>query len=113
MDKSRVKTLSASPELTKRLQERAKQREQNALDEEWVAIAEFGMYFGWDGVQAVLKDEITSAEMEVLLKSARKIVTRDVYKQAESTFIAMISANQKDAVSAFKQNTKSYLKELE
>jgi len=112
-NKPERRKLSTSPELQKKLEERAKKRLQSQLEAEWVAIAEFGLYFGWEAIMAVLSDEISIELMETLLTSARKIDTKHDYKNAESAFLAFISANQKNPAESFKQNTKAYLKEIE
>ena len=55
----------------KRMQKR--EREENRVTSEIYLIAEFGFYYGWEGVRAIRNNEITLKEVFVLLEGARKV----------------------------------------
>lgn len=55
----------------KRMQKR--EREENRVTSEIYLIAEFGYYYGWEGVRAIRNNEITLKEVFVLLEGARKV----------------------------------------
>ena len=94
-----------------RIAQRKAQDQATKVDSEWLAIAEFGMYFGWQAVKAVLNDTITSAEMFMLLEGARKVNKLKLYNETRAVFIGTASANSKKPSQTFKRMTKDLIRE--
>jgi len=52
------------------------------ITREWLGLAEFGYYFGWDGIKAVIDDVITLEQMKMLIDGARKIHSSEMIDHA-------------------------------
>jgi hypothetical protein len=90
---------------------RARQRhEKTKVNDSWLFLAEFGYYFGWDGIQAIRTDSICIEEAEALLIGARKVWNGKVYDQASASFIGSVSAQSKRPAQTFKKITTGLLK---
>lgn len=97
-------------ELNKVAVARAK-NEATKVDENWLFIAEFGFYFGWDGVRAILNNEITMDVANILLTGARKVWSGHLYDHATASFIGSISSQTKKPSQTFKKATRDMLKQ--
>lgn len=103
--------LQLKPEDEARLLARASSRSTTPkIDAEHLVIAEFGMYFGWGGIEAIFNDAISGDTMEWLLEAARRVDIRNQFNGASGTFTAVASANAKHPSQAFKANTREYAK---
>jgi hypothetical protein len=81
------------------------------VDPEWMFIAEFGGYFGYSGVEALLQNKITLPEAEVLIDGQRKIWDKRMYDIAEATFASSAASQSgKKAGSVFQQMTRRFIK---
>lgn len=82
------------------------------VNDTWLFIAEFGYYFGWEGIKALRFDKSFSMdEAEMLLKGARKVWASKVYDSATASFIGSASAQAKKPVQAFKKATSDIIKQ--
>lgn len=52
------------------------------ITREWLGLSEFGVYFGWEAIMAVLTDVIELPQMNMLIRGARNIHSGHVYDQA-------------------------------
>jgi hypothetical protein len=88
----------------KALARAAKRETAPKITDEHLAIAEFGVLYGWEAVRAVLSDEVSADEFAWLLDAGRRVKAREAYNSASGTFTAVASANAKKPASAFKTN---------
>ena len=63
-------------------QDRFDVQRDNFITREWLSLSEFGVYFGWEAILAVLDDVITLPQMNMLIRGARNIHSGYVYDQA-------------------------------
>lgn len=73
------------------------------ITNEWMMLAELGVHFGYEAIQAVLNDVITLQQARMLIEGARKLHSADVYDIA----VAGAAANSQKA-SAFKKIMKPF-----
>jgi hypothetical protein len=106
------KTLQISPEDLAKIQERKANDEKLKVDPEWLALAEFGYYYGWDAIQAVLSNEIDGETLVMLLQGARKLEARRFYDNAKASFIGGASANSKKPSQTFTKAVKGIEKSM-
>lgn len=97
-------------ELKKVAAARAK-REPTKVDENWLFIAEFGFYYGWGGIQAILNNEITMNVANTLLTGARKVWSGQLYDHTTAAFIGSSSAQSKKPSQAFKKATRDIVRQ--
>lgn len=76
----------------------------------WLYLAEFGYYYGWQGIEAIRNNEITKAEADKLLSGARKVWSMKVYDYATANLIGSASANSKKPSQTFKKLTQDLIK---
>lgn len=96
-------------ELDKVAKSRAR-NESTKVDENWLFIAEFGYYYGWDGVQAILENEIGMDVANILLAGARKVWNGHLYDHATASLIGAASARSKKPNQTFKKATRDIIK---
>lgn len=90
---------------------RARQDEKTIkIDPEQYTLAEFGIYYGWSGIKAVLNNEIDGETMAYLIAGGRKVHSRMVYDQSLASFIGAASSKGKKPVTLFNKLTKNILK---
>lgn len=65
------------------------------IEPEWLLLAEFGLYFGWEAVLSVREDKISYEEMNKLLKAARTMKAIDRYNNVMDIYAATIAPNDK------------------
>jgi hypothetical protein len=82
------------------------------VDDEWLAIAEFGKHFGYPAIEAVLNDKITTDKMMTLIAAARKLDHLTLYNNARASFIGSGSAGSKKPSETFIRLTQAILKHI-
>lgn len=97
--------IQLTPDELEKVNRLRRQQESEKVDPEWYFIAEFGDFYGWGGVQAILHNEIDIYTAEALLKASRSVEAKKRYQRAEDTFIATASAKAKKPSQVFKQMT--------
>lgn len=70
-------------------------RKSRELEPEWILLAEFGLFFGWQAVQDVRNDNISFAEMNKLLAAARRIDSQNRYNKVMDMYAATIAVHDK------------------
>lgn len=80
---------------------------------EWLLTAEFGYYYGYAAIEAILENKITMDQVAKLLAGARKLQSKATYNMAHATFIGSGAVNSKNPSAAFKKLTKDLLKDSE
>lgn len=99
-DRLKVAKLKSSKEATK-------------VEVEWLITAEFGYYFGYAGIEAIMNNDISLEIVGKLLAGAHKIDSRKTYDNAFAMFVGGLAANSKNAQASFKKLTKDLLKDSE
>jgi hypothetical protein len=77
------------------------------ITEEWLDIAEFGFYFGWQAVNDVMNDKITIDVMKMLLIGAKKVHSRHVLDMSLA-----VRSSHATSVEAYNDIMKSYIKDV-
>jgi hypothetical protein len=98
------RTLDLSPEELEKVQRaRAKMEDRKAtpVDAEWKLIAEFGTYYGWAGVEAILNNEISIDVFTQLLKGGREVWNDQLHDRSKAHFRATAAATSADKVKVF------------
>jgi hypothetical protein len=104
--------LQLTQEEIKAVSKARSRNESTKVEQEWLFVAEFGLYFGWQGVEAVMNDnDLTPEKMNKLLAAARKVQAGHLYDQASVTFYGALSAQSKKPGLTFKKLTKDMLKQ--
>lgn len=81
------------------------------VDQEWLLLAEFAREYGWNAYLDAKTDKITAAEMLTLVEASRKLRARDMFENAQTSFIGGASSQSgKKATSVFKSMTKAIIK---
>ena len=88
------------------------QKEAIKVDDEWIILAEFGMKFGWEAYKDARDDKICSAEMAMLLAASRKIDNRDLYRNAQASYIGCGSSQSTNPADTFKSLTDKLINEM-
>ena len=105
------KPIEISSELKERLERKRRASDLNIgfeVTEEQLQIAEFGKHYGWDGVMAVLNNEIDTPTFQWLLAAARREHIRELYEQANITFYANLAVKTDTPTKYFEKFTKQY-----
>ena len=81
------------------------------IDPEWQFTAEFGYYYGFDGIRAIRNNEITLEDAETLLMAANKRWNRKVIDIANATYTSVAAANAgKKGKRIMKQGLRHYIR---
>lgn len=80
------------------------------VDIGWMLLGEFGLAYGWDAYVAAKNDDIDIAEMLTLIEVSRRINSRKMFDDAQTSFIGAVSAQTKKPSSTFKKLTKQIIK---
>lgn len=106
------KYLQLKPEHKKWLNERSAKSPEVLVDQEWLAIAEFGKHYGWAAVMAVLNNEIDGETMAVLLAAGRKVDASRLYDASRASLIGTLSGNSKEPAESFRKATELIVKQM-
>lgn len=79
-------------------------RDKSKLEPEWLLLAEFGLFFGWQAVIDARQDKISFDEMNKLLAAARRLDSMNRYNRVIDTYTAVIAPHDKGK--ALKQTLK-------
>lgn len=75
-------------------------------------ISEFGYYYGWEGVKAILENEIDLETVTVLLQGSRKVWYSKVIDTAVANRVAFVAAQSKKGNTVMKKGLEKFIKEL-
>lgn len=81
------------------------------IDGEDMFVAEFGYYYGWNGVMAILNNHISYKDAVTLLVGARKVWAGKVIDSAVATAVGEAMSKSKNPGETLRKGMKSYLKE--
>lgn len=108
----------------KRAERRLSSKRGHDISPEIYLVAEFGYYFGWDGILAIkrgyiektdglgkaIKEPFTLEEAMVLLEGARKVWASKVVDKAHATLIGTQTAYSKTPRDTFEKGAEPYIK---
>ena len=95
-DKAKMKAFKLANEKT----------QSEMITHEWLAVCEFGFYYGWEAIKSFENDEITINDMYRYIDGARNIHARHVYDAAKSARAGNTSTD------GFNTLMSPYLKEM-
>lgn len=73
-------------------------------------LAEFGYFFGWDGIKAIHDNEISMPDAELLLKAEKKVWYSRLYDMAHVNLVAFNAAQAENPGEAFKKGMSNVTK---
>lgn len=79
---------------------------------EMYAIAEFGYYFGYEGIRAIKNNEISLDEVYVLLAGAQKVWYSKVVDTSHGSLVANVSAKSKSAGGTFSKGMSGFINKM-
>lgn len=71
-----------------KLGEITRKKEATTVEPEWVVLAEFASYYGWDAMQTARMNDIDSLEFNKLLMAGRKLHAVERYNRIIDTAVA-------------------------
>lgn len=100
-----------NPQHRAKLEAQKAANEADAVDPYWFAIAELGVFYGWEAILCVLPrlaTDMSLDEMQELTRGARKVHAAHTRDLAYAQFIAAVSAQQKNPMQTFKKLSQGY-----
>lgn len=92
--------------------ERARARSEGQhISPEWAFVARFGKFYGWQGVIAILNNEIDLETAIMLMRGAEKVHASDVIDLANASYIAGIASRSKKGSQVMKKGLDGYIKD--
>lgn len=82
------------------------------VDDEWMLLVEFARDFGYEAYKDAKADRIPMSEMLTMIAASRKLKYKEMYDNAQTSFIGAASANSKKPGTTFKKLTKDILRLL-
>lgn len=96
-----------------RYQKRIERREDTKVSPEIYLTAEFGYYFGWAGIMAILSNQITLDKAYVLLEGARKVWYQKIVEQASANQVSFGTALSKHPKANLEKGMRPFVKRSE
>lgn len=79
------------------------------IDEYQMFIAEYGLYFGYVGMQAILNDDISLEDIMWQVLAARKVRSGMTYDMAKAVYAGAVASTTENQPSTFKELTKEMI----
>lgn len=108
--KAKPKPLELTPQELAKVQRTRARSEVSKLEPEWEIVAEFGYYYGWEAIAAILNNEISFEIVERLLRGARRVRYGKVIDYAVATEVAVASAHSKKPRVNMKKGLNHFMK---
>lgn len=106
------KHLEISPDELARIAKRKRQDEKIKVSPEELFIAEFGYYYGWSAMLAIMNNRITMDDANILLTGARKVWNSHMIDMASITYTASAAARSgKKAKQVMSKGLKDFMKQ--
>lgn len=105
--------LSLTPEEEEKVRQ-ARERYENKqnVDRYWYFIAEFGYYYGWGGIDAILANRITLSEAHVLLEGAKKAWSGQIVDHIQANQAGNASTKGKKGIKIYSKILKAFQKRM-
>lgn len=82
---------------------------ENLVSSEVYIVSEFGYYFGWAGIEAIRKNEITLEEAYALLEGARKVWYTKLLEESRSRSTSVGAVLSKNGNKVYKDGMKPFM----
>lgn len=106
------KRLELTPEDLAKVRRAKLKADKLAISPEEAFVAEFGYYFGWEGVLAIENNDIDIKTASKLLRGAQKVWYGKLIEQAYITYTANAAAQSgKKAKQVMRSGLKDFMKE--
>lgn len=106
------KRLELTPEELAVVARRKRQNEPVKVSPEELFIAEFGYYYGWEGVVALVNNQVSMTDANTLLTGARKVWNAKMVDVASAVFTASAAAQSgKRAKQIMNKGLKEFIKQ--
>lgn len=106
------KRLELTTDELAKISQRKRRDEKIKVSPEELFIAEFGYYYGWNGMLAILNNEITMDDANILLTGARKVWNAHMIDTASIMFTASAAAQSgKKAKQVMSKGLKDFIKQ--
>lgn len=96
--------IQIKPEDLAKIKRRKELSEKSKIPNENFVLAEFAYYYGWEAAKDFINDVISIEDMELFVRSARKIEAKKVYDIS----VAMIASRSKE----YDKLMKEYIQEM-
>lgn len=106
------KYLELTEEQLAKIAKRKRQDEASKVSPEWRLLSEFGTYYGFSGVTAVMENEIDTYTFNNLLSGARKVWADKVLDMSTATFAGVAATKSKNPQSVMNKNLAKFYKEV-
>lgn len=88
------------------------------VDSEWLLLAEFAKAYGWQAYQDAKNDTrdedgnliVTREEFLTLIEANRKLEARQMFQDAQTSFVGAVSAQTRKPTSTFKKLVRDIIK---
>lgn len=95
-------------ELTQEEWEKVRQAKERSgarknVDKYWFFIAQFGYYYGWGGIEAILQNKITIDEAQTLLEGANKVWAGQVVNHIQAAQAGNSATKGKKGIKVYKK----------
>lgn len=111
MNQDKPNQLQLTDEQLARIERSKARREGAKISPEWGFVARFGKFYGWQGVMAILNNEIDLETAIMLMRGADSVRASEVIDFANASYIAGIASRSKKGSSIMKKGLKNYIQD--
>lgn len=105
------KYLELTEEQLEKIAERKRRDEASKVTPEWRLVSEFGTYYGWNGVEAVMNNDIDIYTFNDLLNGARKIWAGKMIELSTIIYTSVGATKSKKPKTVLKKGLTEFTKE--
>lgn len=103
--------LQLTPEEQAKVERLKANQEATSVSPEWMFVARFGYFYGYEGIKAIMDNQIDFEIAQTLLRGAEKMEARGVVDTANAVYIANIASRSKKGSQLLKKGLAGYVKE--
>lgn len=105
------KSLELTEQQLERIAQRKKRDETSKVTPEWRLVSEFGTYYGWSGVEAVMNNDIDIYTFNDLLTGARKIWAGKLVELSTVIYTSVGATKSKKPKTVLSKGMAEFIKE--
>lgn len=105
------KYLELTEEQLEKIAQRKSRDESAKVSPEWRLVSEFGTYYGWSGIEAVMNNDIDIYTFNNLLSGARKMWAGKMIELSTVIYTSVSAKGNKKAKSIMKKGLDEFIKE--
>lgn len=106
------KYLELTPEQLEKVASRKRQDEVSKVSPEWRLLSEFGYYYGWEGVEAVMNNDIETGTFNNLLAGARKVWASKLLDMSTVMYTSLVASKSKKPQNVMSKGLSVFQKEV-